>query len=278
LKKVERYLGDYLAPFMEEGKTKDIHYFSNDIEISKAQLNSFLEDGYEEIDLHKTKFEQFYKELPTTNISEFINKVSNNDNSIIIDIASMDCGAKFGLVIAKRNPTINVRLYNPIQDESKKENSLSNATYFNYEITKENLERILMTEKKKNIVIYSDRVCDVANIIANVVGNHENCDVILGPLPQYGTNRYQEDNNIQNINKVIRDFYESPERRNLVAITGNPTDHPTTRLFGAIHLYYALKLAKEISKSRPENSVKIYKKELKKERIFEEPMFYVSTL
>lgn len=301
LKKTGSYLEDYLDVYPEQ--QSDVRHFLCDREIHPSQVRQFSSEDIDTIDLHKTRFDSFYSCLPSANLGNFIDVVSDMDSPVVVEVGS-HLGERFGLFVANENPSAEVIVMNkdytrmgkdvldykrspfsfdlkisPDSDVPMKDfheavyraNGFENVRFEKANVTGALLNSIADKYNGRNVVIFSERTpsmpVGMTEVISGVVANNDNMDMVLMPLVNTDVKDYNNDPIMQLINRKYKDFI-----RNEPGTRYEGPETARTRLFSTMNQYLALKGAID-------SGANVYRRDRVQEGFFFcRPTHYVSTL
>jgi len=259
-------------------------------------------------------FHQIQNDLRSATRSTFRDVVASLDDVVVIQVAD-PFGAKFGLGIAQKNPSAQVALYDPAnigayagfppflfnelnKEEIAKlsyrsafspsdapgalnnlfrENGLKNISYHQEKMTPSLLKTCIADAKGKPVVLFADRINDLAPMLAKVAGTNNNVHAVLMPLlngPLNGS--YERTATKELINEHIDQIFNEDTKYQALHQTPEgflPFDfNESSRLHTMINLYQSLDLAKQA------NASVFVEEHAKSGAPYHQPNFYVSTI
>lgn len=302
-KRIGNYLLDYLPKF-KEGKTEDVRFMIPEgFEVDPSQAKIYPEAEF--VDLHKERYDSFMEQLGEISKAELIERISSLDDLIFVDIGNMGVGRNFALHVARNNPSIDVRIYEPSSgvedkwpDSFFKEitptmvtfdkrvelegadlsgslnrlfdaNGLGNAIFYDEFLTYDRIMELSEENVDKKLLLYFDRIDEfTARALLQAVNDADNVDVIVAPV----INGHQYIDSFKDkVTESVRK-YEEAIRGNIGHFKKpNPVD-AHARLAIAARGYLAIDLAEQING-------KVYKKaDMSKWDAFNMPSFYISSI
>lgn len=117
-----KYIDDYLEEYNINGKTIDKSViFPENSNFNPALMNNPMyrnlmsEQLPEIINLIETRYNQIMDKIPRGSVKPILEQVSLLDDALIIDVGSK-IGERFGLLVAKNNPSSKVYVFNPFDE------------------------------------------------------------------------------------------------------------------------------------------------------------------
>jgi hypothetical protein len=251
-KQIEKYLTDYLAPFVVNNVTSDIRFF----DLAHRQISEYESKTHEivaQVDYHKQRFESIQAKYENISKDEIVDYVSNLENVIILDIGSMTLGSKFGARVANKNKNAEVRVINPSIpsyfypalttgrygsfkfelntffdkdnpvnsiNQFYKNNNLENMTFHPESIYSDGIKKIAQENPDKQIIINFDRIGPENSYdLAQISKTHKNTLTILSPVMNSTQKMIGKDNVTQMINKYdsgIKDYKQNRNRDKII--------------------------------------------------------------
>jgi hypothetical protein len=296
-----KYIDDYLEPFLNDGKTSDIatYYPENPLININPIFRNLSDDKPEKIDKIQTRYFQIMNSIIKTPMRSILEQVCLMDNTLVIDVGSR-VGERFGLFVAKKNPTSQVYVFNPYLEKKHIDNdvllesleknnnydskfydmidlgnlsvsinsfyereNLENIQFKEHFFSKEKLEEIKKQNPTKRIIIHSHRTPIIPNDITydlSEMVNSFDVDVIMTPLINA-----RVDDRDNSIFKKINEHYLNMSKK-----LKSQNHENAEKIYNIMTLYYALNIAMI-------SDANVYQKRTFKNP-YEHPNFIVSTI